>query len=814
MFKNHFKIALRNLLKRKAYSSINVIGLTVGIATVMVIFLVIRYENSYEDFNSRKDRIYRVVGTYSNRSNGEVTGRGSFVPIMLPDALRNDFPQLEKVAAIWNLGGAQIHIPMPGKDITNENKVKVSNGLFFVEPSLFDIFDYTWMGGSARGLTEPNTVVINQTLANQFFGNWKQAIGRTVEMWSFRVPLRVVGVFKDLPSNTDVEIRMGASYATHKKMSAEWFASNDWINAPWSLNCFLLLPKNTRGKQFNSQLDAFVNKYYPKELNGPEKKVTLAFQPLTDVHLNEDFNTYKGDALTHKELWSLALIGFFILFVACINFINLATAHSITRAKEIGVRKVIGSSRSQILKQFLNETFIITIIAVGLGCLVAKLCLPYIGNLMQKPLSLNILSSPIILAFLVILTLAVNMLAGFYPGVVLSRFNPIDAIKSKISTSNIGGISVRRGLVVLQFVIAQFLIIGTVVVIKQMQFFRNKSMGFEKNALALLELPSDSSGVANYNYLKDQMLKIPGVQAAAMCLDAPASFTTNNNTFYFNNEVTRKDFSVNLHFADTGYLNTFQIKLLAGRVPYPSDTMRELLVNETFVKKLGLTSANDIIGKTVSFDLNKKYPIVGVMHDFNNKSLKEAVAPFVLTTNSHGYTYIALRFDAKRMQPALAQVQRLFTKTYPTYIYDLNFVDEKIDQFYKTEAMASHLFKIASFLAIFISCLGLYGLVSFMAVQKTKEVGIRKVLGASIQNIVFLFSKEFTVLIGIAFLLAVPLGYFLMQRWLSGFYYHISINWFVFAFAIIISVIIAWITVGYKAIRAALANPVKSLRTE
>jgi len=814
MFRNHFRIAFRNLRKRKGYAFINIIGLTVGIATTLLIFLVIRYEITYDAYHSKRNRIYRMVTTYANTSNGEITGHNSAVPIMLPDAVRNDFPQFEEVAAVWNLGGAQIHIPVPGKDLAQENKVKVSDGLFFVEPSLFDIFDYTWLEGNASGLKEPNTVVINQTLANQFFGNWKEAIGRTVEMWSFRVPLKVVGVFKDLPANTDVEIRMGASYATHKKMSAEWFKSNDWLTLPWSLNCFLLLPKNNQVNGFQAQLDGFVNKYFPKEINGAQKKASLAFQPLRDVHLNADFNTYKGDALTVKELWSLALIGFFILFVACINFINLATAQSITRAKEIGVGKVLGRNRSQILRQFLNETAIITVASVIFGCLLARLALPFISNLTQKPLTMDFIRSPVNLLFLLLLAVIVNFLAGFYPGMVLSGFNSIDAIKNKISTSSIGGISIRRGLVVLQFVIAQFLIIGTIVVIKQMQFFRNQPMGFQKDALAMVELPSDSSGVANYGYLKEQMLKIPGVEAASMCLDAPASYIANDNTFYFNNDPVRKDVNLNLQFGDTGYLNTFGIKLLAGRVPYQSDTMQELLVNETLVKKLGLRSAADIVGKTISFDLSKKYPVVGVMNDFNSKSLKEAVTPFALTTNSHGYGYIALRLDPKRMQPALAQVQKVFTTTYPTYIYDLNFVDERIARFYKTEAMASHLFKIAAFLAIFISCLGLYGLVSFMAVQKTKEVGIRKVLGASVQSIVFLFSKEFTLLIGIAFLIAVPLGYFLMQQWLLGFYYHIEISWAFFALAIVISIIIAWLTVGYKAVKAGLANPVKSLRTE
>ncbi|MEO6722399.1 MAG: ABC transporter permease [Ferruginibacter sp.] len=814
MFKNNFKIAWRNLLNRKAYSSINIIGLAIGIATSLVIFLVINYETGYDKFQSKKDRICRVVTTYSNKSNSEVTGHESGIPIPLPDAMRLDFPQLEKVAAVWNLGNAQIHIPIPGKTVAEENKVKVSTGLFFVEPAMFEIFDYTWLEGNANGLKDPNTVVLSESLAREFFGDWKKAIGRTVEMWSFRIPLKVVGVFRDLPANTDLEIRMGASYATQRKLSAEWFASNDWVTVPWSSECFLLLPPGTNAQQFKPQLSGFVNKYFPKEVGGRQTNISLAFQPLTDIHLNEDFYTFKSDALTHKELWSLALIGFFLLFVACINFVNLATAQSVNRAKEIGVRKVLGSNRSQILKQFLNETALITITSLVLAYLLAQIALPFIADLMKKPLSLNLITHPTILLFLVALGIAVNFLAGFYPGMVLSGFNPVEAIKSKISTSSIGGISVRRGLVVLQFVIAQFLIIGTIVVIMQMQFFRSQPLGFEKNALALIELPSDSTDALNYNYLKAQMVKIPGVEAAGFCLDAPASFGSNNNTFYFENSPVKKDFSANLQFADTGYLNTFQIGLVEGRIPYQTDTMNELLVNETFVKKLGFSSAKDIIGKKISFELNKSHPIVGVMHDFNSKSLKEPVAPFVLATSSSLFNFIALRMDPKRMKSTLEQVQKTFTQTYPTYIYDLAFLDERIARFYTTEALAAQLFKIAAFLAIFISCLGLYGLVSFMAAQKTKEVGIRKVLGASVQSIVYLFSREFTLLIGIAFLVAAPLGYFLMQEWLSGFHYHIKMGWVVFALAILISVVIAWITVGYKAISAALANPVKSLRTE
>jgi putative ABC transport system permease protein len=814
MLITYIKTAWRNLLSRKTYTLINILGLSVGIASSLVIFLVIHYEMTYDSFQSRKDRICRVVSSFSNYSNNEITRQSGSVPVVLSGALRADFQQVEKVAAVWNIGGAQIHIPIPGNNNADEKKVKENQGLFFVEPQLFDIFDYSWLAGNASRLKEPNTVVLNQSLAREFFGDWKIAMGRTIQIWSFRVPLQVVGVFKDMPENSNMEVKMGASYPTFQNLAAQMFKENNWNQLSWNSECFLLLPQNERASQFNTPLASFVKKYYPGKENSQQQKVTLAFQPLSDIHLNENFGNYKNDALSSKELWALGLIGFFLLLVACINFINLATAQSVTRAKEIGVRKVLGSSRKQILRQFLHETAIVTTISVLLGGLLAETFLPFVAGLMRKPLSLDLIAYPSILVFLLLLGLTVNFLAGFYPGIVLSGFSPIEAIKNKISAKSIGGISLRRGLVVFQFVIAQFLVLGTIVVIEQMNFFRNRPVGFEKNAVAMVELPSDSLDQTRYGYLKTELLKIPGVQASSLCLDGPASTGSNNTNFYFDNNPVLKDFPVNLQFGDSSFLSTFQIRLAAGRAPYPSDTAKELLVNETLVKKLGLTAANQIIGKTLSFNGHIKLPIVGVMKDFNSKSLKEAVSPFVLASDAHTYNYIAFRMNPESMKTALEGVQTAFTQLYPTYIYDLSFLNETLAHFYTAEEMVSQLFKITAFLAIFISCLGLYGLVSFMATQKTKEVGIRKVLGASIQSIVYLFSKEFTILIAVAFLITAPLGYFFMHQWLSGFYYHIGISWTLFVLVIGISFITAWITVGYKAIKAAIANPVKSLRSE
>ncbi len=816
MFNPHISLLFRRLRKKKSFSLLNIIGLSVGIAASLLIFLVIHYETSYDAYQSKYNRIYRVVTTYTRHANGEVTGHESAVPLPLGDAMRHDFPQLENVAPVWNIGGAQIHVPGK-KGLEDEKIFKENDGLFFTEPALFGIFDFQWLDGNAIGLKDPNTAVLTESLANTYFGSWKNAVGKTIQMWSFRIPLRITGVFKDLPVNTDMQLLMGASYATFRNLTPKDFTDpQSWGNHPWPSECFVSLPPNQGIASIKALLPGFVQKYFlPEQVHGATL-TSLDLEPLKQMHLDERFYTFKGNALTHKELWSLGLIGAFLLIVACINFINLATAQSINRAKEIGVRKVLGSSRGSLIRQFLQETALITFISLVLGCILARLALPFLDDLMKKPLALDLFHIPSIPLFLLLVGILVTLLAGFYPGKVLSGFNPITAIKSRISVRTIGGISLRRGLVVVQFLIAQLLIIGTTVVIRQMQLFHSQPMGFEKKAVAMVELPSDSLDRLQYDYLKSQTLKIPGVSSASFCMDAPAAWGVYKTDLFFDSDPIKKDFNIAVQFADTSYLSTFRIGMRAGRFPYPLDTLKELIVNEALVSRLGLKTPEAILGKSLRFanEPAQKYSIVGVMHNFNNISLKDPLMPQAIAYNPNAYNYLAFRMDPDKMKASLDQLHQVFSHLYPYYIYDLTLLDERVESFYHTQLITSSLFKVFAFLAIFISCLGLYGLVSFMAVQKTKEVGIRKVLGASVQNIVYLFSREFTVLIGLAFLIAAPLGYYFMQRWLADFYYHIDIGWSVFALAIALSVVIAWATVGYKAIKAAIANPVKSLRTE
>ena len=806
-----YRTTLRSLWNKRAFSLLNIAGLAVGMAASLLLFLVIRNETSYDNYHAKKDRVYRVVTTKIKKSNNEVALHAPNIPPPLPATMLDDFPQVEKTAAILQMGDAQFYIPQEGGE---EKRFIESGGLFWTEPGIFDMFDHTWLAGNAISLKDPNTAVISESVARKFFGDHKNAIGKTMQLYSFRIPLQIVGVFRDQPGNTDLPVRIGASFITLKGRLPEIFTNDE--NA-WTYRfgqCFLLLREGQSADQLRSQLPGFVKRYYKEENENVPEYSILDLQPLTKMHFNTDFDLFRSDGLSLKELWSLGLIGLFLLIVACINFINLATAQSVSRAKEIGVRKVLGSNRAQLVKQFLLETCFITLISLLLGCVIAQVSLPLLNDLLGKDLSLNFLKQPSILLFLLLIAVIVTLLAGFYPAMVLSGFNPIMIFRNKLISKRTGGLSLRRSLVVFQFVIAQLLVIGTIVVVKQMNYFRNRPMGFDKEGIAMVNLPSDSSLKVKYLLLESRILQIPGVTSASLCMEAPATYFNRSYSFYFDNRAEKEQFNMAAQFADTGYFKTFGIQLVAGRPFFHSDTLRELLVNETTVKKLGFGAPRDIIGKTISFDDGQKYPVVGVVKDFNSRSLHVAIAPLMITSNYESYEWIAVRMDRAKMPSTLAQVQKTFTEIYPTYIYDQVFFDERIEQFYKTEAITSRMFRVFSLLAIFISCLGLYGLVSYMAVQKTKEVGVRKVLGASVQSIVYLFSKEFTLLIGIAFLIAAPLGYYFMNKWLSGFYYHTAIGWEVYLIAIVISIFIAWITVGYKAIKAAIVNPVKSLRTE
>ncbi|MEJ7739013.1 MAG: ABC transporter permease [Chitinophagaceae bacterium] len=802
MIKNYFKIALRKLGRNKTYAAINITGLAVGIAVCLVIFLVIQYELSFDNFHPEKERIFRVV-TEIKRPEGNDYTMG--VPYALPQALRIDFPQLKNVTAIQDRRNSQITIinasGEPGKKFREERTV------FYAEPTLFNIFYFKWLAGNPKkSLSEPNTAVLTRNMAEKYFGDWRTAIGKTFKLDN-RLLIRVSGILENPPSNTDLPLKVVISYKTLMNR----VDMNDWLSITGSHNCFMLLPPGLTASRFNTLLLAFGKKHKPAD----RLFETHVLQSLGDLHFDTRYENFPRRTVSRQLINALALIAVFILIIACVNFINLATAQAFNRSKEVGVKKVLGSSRNQLALQFLGETAIITVFAVIVAAIIAITTLAYVNRLLTLPLRFNITENPAILLFLLVISLVVTVLAGLYPSLILSGFDPITALKNKVRATSKAGLSLRRSLVVLQFSIAQVLIIGMFVILGQLSYFRNASLGFDKQAIVNIPVPSDSISRTKIDFLRNQLLKLAGISHVSFSFSSPANIANWYSNFTYDRAINEPDLAANLKWADADFFKTYNLQFISGRPFVNSDSLREFVVNETFVSKLGIKDPRDVIGKEINFwDGDKVAPIVGVVKDFHNQSLRQGIDPVVIGSFKETYQTVGIKLQAGDIRKTLASIEQQWNAAFPDNIYEYEFLDERVAAFYQQENQLAQLYKIFAAIAIFISCLGLYGLVSFMAVQRTREVGIRKVLGASVASIVYLFSREFSVLIIIAFTIATPVAYYLMHQWLQDFTFRIELGSGVFLITIIVSLVISWITVGYKAIGAAVANPVKSLRTE
>ncbi len=817
MFKNYFKTAFRSLTRNRNYTIINIAGLAVGIAVCMVIFIIIQFHTSYDDFHKNKDRIYRVL-TESHHADAGTISYGKNVPFLMPEGLKTAFPQLEQVAPVYASHNDELQVlDDNGTPVKN---FKEQGGVFYTEPSFFNIFNFPLLAGSYASLKDPNNVLLTKEIAETYFGDWKTAMGKTIKITGYYsmgaglfqfppVALKVSGILATIPANTDFQLKLVVAYGTDFTGDKEYgFQQPDWNGTAPDFGCYVLLPPNISVDNFNQQLRAYSRKVLP-----PDNKNSQIVQPLSAVHYDTQTGNYSNKTISRELLNVLWLIAAFILLIACVNFINLSTAQAVNRAKEVGVRKVLGSNKSQLQVQFIVETFLIVASAVILATGITLLALPYVNQLLELSLSFNILSNLAIILFLLTVTIVVTALAGFYPSIVLSRFNPVNALKSKLTANTAKGISLRRGLVVFQFIIAQALIIGTLIIVKQMDYFMNQPLGFDKDAIVNVPYRPDSTGA---DYLRQQLLSVNGVQSVSFSSNTPIEDDKNMfTTFKFDHAIKEEDFQAITKFADNEYVPTYKLQLVAGRNLQPSGPTIEFLVNESFVKSLGLKKPEDILNKEISIMGGLiKCPVVGVVKDFNDRSLRQNLAPLLIATNATMYRQASIKLATTNISSTMQSIKKIWQKAFPNYVYEYKFLDDKIASFYKQENQLSQLYKIFAAIAIFLSCLGLYGLASFMAVQKIKEVGIRKVLGATAGKIVYLFSKEFIILIAIAFAIATPIAWYYMHQWLQDYAYRINISWWLFAAGGLVAIIIALATISFQAIKAAIANPVKSLRTE
>lgn len=801
MFRNYLKTAFRNLSRNLSYTSINVAGLAIGIAACLLIFLVVQFETSFDNFHKKRASIYRI-GVESHGVDGLSYSDGIAFPTAA--GLRIDFPEIKEVANIFQDGG-QITVEGDGTQTKKFNE----DNFYYAEPGFFSMFDFGWVAGDPQtSLKEPNSAVLTQATAEKLFGDWRSALGKTIK-FNNKTLYTVRGILQNVPSNTDFPLSIVVPYSAIIHSNVKNYL-NDWVSDFGGACTFVVLPPGLSPATFNKNLVSFAKRHKPAQY---ATAVPIA-QPLSEIHYDERFGNYNNRTFSHSLINALIVIGIFLIVVACVNFINLATAQTVTRSKEVGVRKVLGSNRTQLAFQFLGETALIAIAAVALAVILADIAVPFLSKLLEVKISSNFISNIGLVVFVPAVTILVILLSGLYPAAVLSRFNPATALKSKITTKMAGGISLRRLLVVVQFAIAQILIICVLTVVTQMDYFKNAPLGFSKAAIINANVPGDSVSRSRLAHLHDELLQNPDIKYASFNFGSPSAENNWNSDFIFDHAARPTNFQANLKWADADYFKTFDIQFVAGRPYYPSDTIREFVVNETLLAKLGIRHPQDAIGKDIHFGSQTGGHIVGVIKDFNAYSLRKPMAPVILSTLKYYYQTLSIKIRPGSEKTALPYIEKLWTASFPDYVYKYNFFDETIANFYKQENELSQLYKIFAGIAIFISCLGLYGLVSFMAVRRTKEIGIRKVLGASAQNIVYLLSKEFTLLIIGAFALSAPVAYYIMHSWLENYSYRIHLGASVFLLAIISSIIIAWITVGQRAIKSALANPVTSLRNE
>ena len=799
MIRNYLKTAWRNLSRHKVNSVVNIAGLIVGFAAFLLIFLVIQYEQSFDDFHANKNNIYRVVRIGKNPENREFRAG---VPFPVTASLRTELSHLKNAGAIFGDNNVQVNITTT--DGSTLKKFKEQN-VFIADPQFFKMFDFGLAEGNVNtSLSEPNTSFLTKDIASKYFGDWKIAIGQTIKLYGLNI--KVTGILNNPPANTDFPLGVVVSYETLVKNTN----MDDWGSISDQNYCFVQLDKNTSVAQFNRLLAGFVDRHIKPVNPGYD----LALEPLGEIHFDERYGNFNGRTFSRDLILALSLIGLFLLIIACVNFINLTTALAMNRAREVGVRKVLGGNRAQLILQFLGETGLTTLLALIGAVFVAFICLPFVNNLLEVHLAISLLFRTQFILFLAGALLMVTFLSGFYPALVLSGFKSINVLKSSMSTGN-KGIFFRRALVVLQFVIAQALIIGTLVVASQMDYFRNADMGFARDAIINAGFPGDSLSRTKTGFLQNELNKIPGIRQVSFSTFTPSAgggwYTDLRTTS--NHSSTNPDMIVCMKPADTSYFSLYNLRLVAGRIYFPSDTMREFVVNETVIRNLGIRDVNGAIGKMINVN-GKTCPIVGVVKDFHIYSLRDPIGPVVMTTMKNQYGLANIKINMGHAKGVIASMQNAWNKYFPDYVYEYSFLDQSIADYYKQENQLSVLYKLFSGIAIFISCLGLYGLISFMAVQRKKEIGIRKVLGAPVRDIVIMLSKEFTVLISVAFIIAAPIAWYFMHQWLQQYTFRIIMGAGFFVATILCSLCIAWLTVGYTAIKAAIANPVKSLRTE
>jgi putative ABC transport system permease protein len=793
MLKNYLKITLRNIKKHKGYSFINISGLAVGMACCVLILLWVKDELSFDRFHENAEKIYRVTEHQYNSS-------GDYFPVAvtpwpLAEALKNDFPEVVESARLQILSG---------RLISYKEKKIYERDFVAADPSFLRIFSFPLVEGDiSTAMTEPHTILITDDAAARYFGE-EDPIGKILT-YNNRYDFKVIGVLENTPHNSHIQFDFLVPFESTLREFG-------WTDSWWTNNytTYIQLADSASVQHISDKVSDYL-----KKLNG-RTRTKLVLQPLADIHLRSD---YAIDLYGHTEntaiyVYAFSVIALFVLLIACINFMNLSTARSDKRSKEVGLRKVVGASRQNIMTQFYGESLFLTLISFFSAIVLVYLFLPAFNNVSGKLLTLNSLKEPVLLLGLFGIMLMTGLVAGSYPALVQSSFRPVDSIKGTgLRPSTKSGKSLfRRTLVVTQFTLSIMLIVGTLIVYEQINYMLNKELGYEKESIVYFIKRANVR--TQYDAFKSELLRDPNITGITTSSDVPTYTVHSTTAFSWEGKDPETSFLIHQFSVDFDYIKTFNMNIIAGRDfsrEFPVDaSTKSFIVNETAVQAMGL---KDPVGSKFTLYRNSGQ-IVGVVEDFHYKSLQKEIEPLVLRIEPQRDSYIFVKFRSEQTKAAIASVERVYNSFNPDFPLEFTFLDEEVERLYISEQKTKTIFNYFTIIAIFISCLGLFGLEAYMAQQKTKEIGIRKVLGATIMNIVTNLSKEFIILICVANAISWPLAYFAMNKWLHNFAYRITIDPLIFIYAGLASTLLGLMTVSYHTVKSALGNPVDSLRYE
>jgi putative ABC transport system permease protein len=805
MLRNYFKIAWRSLMRNKAYSVINVTGLAVGITCCVLISLYVKDELSYDRYHVNADNIYRVTHAYRDVQADEklpppapedfqVWGNAPIGP-----ALAADFPQIRKVV--------QFTSPSDYLFQYQDKRFQESN-IIFMDSAAFDIFSWKMLAGDARtALQTPYSIVLTKSLAQKYFGN-ADPVGQAIRLDNTN-SFTVTGVMEDVPSNSQFTFNGLISMNTFRQLRKEIFTEWGYID----FYTYFLLDPHADIKTLEAGAAGFVQRHMPNEIPGA---YTIGFERLTDAYLHSRAQRQPGVTGSLSNVYIFSMIAVFILFIACINFMNLATARSMERAKEVGVRKAVGAYQQGLISQFLTESVVISLVATVLAVALIFLALPYLREITGKPFPYEDLVSWKALPVLIITPLAVGVLSGSYPAWVLARFRPAIVLKGKFESSG-KGVMMRKGLVVLQFTLSIALIACTAIVFTQLNHLRKHGLGFKQEQMLVIDYGGDQEVNNKIEVIKTALGRNPAVLMTSASRAVPGEFFPNAYTQIESPSGEMVHFAPSLYEIDFDFIPLYEIKMAAGR-PYsrdfPADVEQSLVINEAAAKLYGYANPLDIVGKR--FDQwGRKGTVIGVVKDFNYQSLHHKVEPLALRmAPPRVLNRISLRVKADHIAQTTKELENSWRELVPHRPFLYSFLDQSFNHQYQQDERFGKVFTAFAFLTIFIACLGLFGLATYATEQRIKEIGIRKVLGASVTNIVSLLSSGFVKLVMVAFLIATPIAWWAMHQWLQGFAYRVTIQWWVFALAGVLAIVIALFTVSYQAVRAALMNPIRSLKTD